>query len=131
MGIKELELNEFNRADIIAGKIQQIRANIKALEEEYPRQRTRGEAYQKRRNQYLRMMKQYTDEFVKLISLRDLYKVIIPLTTVPLTTAEPRVMYIYHLKESEIRYLLNRLGILSYKIVKIETSETLDLHLVK
>lgn len=126
MGIKELELNEFNRADIIAGKIQQIRANIKALEEEYPRQRTRGEAYQKRRNQYLRMMKQYTDEFVKLISLRDLCKVIIPLTT-----AEPRVMYIYHLKESEIRYLLNRLGILSYKIVKIETSETLDLHLVK
>lgn len=126
MGIKELELNEFNLADIIAGKIQQIRANIKALEEEYPRQRTRGEAYQKRRNQYLRMMKQYTDEFVKLISLRDLYKVIIPRTT-----TEPRVMYIYHLKESEIRYLLNRLGILSYKIVKIETSETLDLHLVK
>lgn len=126
MGIEERELNEFNRADIIAGKIQQIRANIKALEEEYPRQRTRGEAYQKRRNQYLRMMKQYTDEFVKLISLRDLYKVIIPRIT-----AEPRVMYIYHLKESEIRYLLNRLGILSYKIVKIETSETLDLHLVK
>lgn len=126
MGIEELELNEFNRADIIAGKIQQIRANIKALEEEYPRQRTRGEVYQKRRNQYLRMMKQYTDEFVKLISLRDLHKVIIPRTT-----AEPRVMYIYHLKESEIRYLLNRLGILSYKIVKIETSETLDLHLVK
>lgn len=126
MGIKERELNEFNRADIIAGKIQQIRANIKALEEEYPRQRTRGEAYQKRRNQYLRMMKQYTDEFVKLISLRDLYKVIIPRTT-----AESIVMYIYHLKESEIRYLLNRLGILSYKIVKIETSETLDLHLVK
>lgn len=126
MGIEERELNEFNRADIIAGKIQQIRANIKALEEEYPRQRTRGEAYQKRRNQYLRMMKQYTDEFVKLISLRDLYKVIIPRTT-----AEPRKMYIYHLKESEIRYLLNRLGILSYKIVKIETSETLDLHLVK
>ena len=126
MGIKELELNEFNLADIIVGKIQQIRANIKALEEEYPRQRTRGEAYQKRRNQYLRMMKQYTDEFVKLISLRDLYKV-----TIPRTTAEPRVMYIYHLKESEIRYLLNRLGILSYKIVKIETSETLDLHLVK
>ena len=126
MGIEELELNEFNRADIIAGKIQQIRANIKALEEEYPRQRTRGEAYQKRRNQYLRMMKQYTDEFVKLISLRDLYNVIIPRTT-----AEPRVMYIYHLKESEIRYLLNRLGILSYKIVKIETSETLDLHLIK
>lgn len=126
MGIEERELNEFNRADIIAGKIQQIRANIKALEEEYPRQRTRGEAYQKRRNQYLRMMKQYTDEFVKLISLRDLYKVIIPRTT-----AKPRVMYIYHLKESEIRYLLNRLGILSYKIVKIETSETLDLHLIK
>lgn len=126
MGIEERELNEFNRADIIAGKIQQIRANIKALEEEYPRQRTRGEAYQKRRNQYLRMMKQYTDEFVKLISLRDLYKVIIPRTTV-----ESRVMYIYHLKESEIRYLLNRLGILSYRIVKIETSETLDLHLVK
>lgn len=126
MGIEERELNEFNRADIIAGKIQQIRANIKALEEEYPRQRTRGEAYQKRRNQYLRMMKQYTDEFVKLISLRDLYKVIIPRTT-----TEPRVMYIYHLKESEIRYLLNGLGILSYKIVKIETSETLDLHLVK
>lgn len=126
MGIEERELNEFNRADIIAGKIQQIRANIKALEEEYPRQRIRGEAYQKRRNQYLRMMKQYTDEFVKLISLRDLCKVIIPRTT-----AEPRVMYIYHLKESEIRYLLNRLGILSYKIVKIETSETLDLHLVK
>ena len=126
MGIEERELNEFNRADIIAGKIQQIRANIKALEEEYPRQRTRGEAYQKRRNQYLRMMKQYTDEFVKLISLRDLYKVIIPRTT-----AELGVMYIYHLKESEIRYLLNRLGILSYRIVKIETSETLDLHLVK
>lgn len=126
MGIEERELNEFNRADIIAGKIQQIRANIKALEEEYPRQRTRGEAYQKRRNQYLRMMKQYTDEFVKLISLRDLYKVIILRTT-----AESRVMYIYHLKESEIRYLLNRLGILSYRIVKIETSETLDLHLVK
>ena len=126
MGIEELELNEFNRADIIAGKIQQIRANIKALEEEYPRQRTRGEAYQKRRNQYLRMMKQYTDEFVKLISLRDLYKVIISRTT-----AESRVMYIYHLKESEIRYLLNRLGILSYRIVKIETPETLDLHLVK
>lgn len=126
MGIEERELNEFNRADIIAGKIQQIRANIKALEEEYPRQRTRGEAYQKRRNQYLRMMKQYTDEFVKLISLRDLYKVIISRTT-----AESRVMYIYHLKESEIRYLLNRLGILSYRIVKIETSETLDLHLVK
>lgn len=126
MGIEERELNEFNRADIIAGKIQQIRANIKALEEEYPRQRTRGEAYQKRRNQYLRMMKQYTDEFVKLISLRDLYKVIIPRTT-----TEPRVMYIYHFKESEIRYLLNRLGILIYKIVKIETSETLDLHLVK
>lgn len=126
MGIEERELNEFNRADIIAGKIQQIRANIKALEEEYPRQRTRGEAYQKRRNQYLRMMKQYTDEFVKLISLRDLYKVIIPRTT-----TESRVMYIYHLKESEIRYLLNRLGILSYRIVKIETSETLDLHLVK
>ena len=126
MGIEERELNEFNRADIIAGKIQQIRANIKALEEEYPRQRTRGEAYQKRRNQYLRMMKQYTDEFVKLISLRDLYKVIIPRTT-----AESSVMYIYHLKESEIRYLLNRLGILSYRIVKIETSETLDLHLVK
>lgn len=126
MGIEERELNEFNRADIIAGKIQQIRANIKALEEEYPRQRTRGEAYQKRRNQYLRMMKQYTDEFVKLISLCDLYKVIISRTT-----AEPRVMYIYHLKESEIRYLLNRLGILSYKIVKIETSETLDLHLIK
>ena len=126
MGIEERELNEFNRADIIAGKIQQIRANILALEEEYPRQRTRGEAYQKRRNQYLRMMKQYTDEFVKLISLRDLYKVIIPRIT-----AESRVMYIYHLKESEIRYLLNRLGILSYKIVKIETSETLDLHLVK
>ena len=81
MGIEERELNEFNRADIIAGKIQQIRANIKALEEEYPLQRTRGEAYQKRRNQYLRMMKQYTDEFVKLISLRDLYKVIIPRTT--------------------------------------------------
>lgn len=126
MEIEERELNEFNRADIIAGKIQQIRANIKALEEEYPRQRTRGEAYQKRRNQYLRMMKQYTDEFVKLISLRDLYKVIIPRTT-----AELGVMYIYHLKESEIRYLLNRLGILSYRIVKIETSETLDLHLVK
>lgn len=126
MGIEERELNEFNLADIITGKIQQIRANIKALEEEYPRQRTRGEAYQKRRNQYLRMMKQYTDEFVKLISLRDLYKVIIPRTT-----GEPRVMYIYHFKESEIRYLLNRLGILSYKIVKIETSETLDLHLVK
>lgn len=126
MGIEERELNEFNRADIIAGKIQQIRANIKALEEEYPRQRTRGEAYQKRRNQYLRMMKQYTDEFVKLISLRDLYKVIISRTT-----AESRVMYIHHLKESEIRYLLNRLGILSYRIVKIETSETLDLHLVK
>ena len=126
MGIEERELNEFNRADIIAGKIQQIRANIKALEEEYPRQRTRGEAYQKRRNQYLRMMKQYTDEFVKLISLRDLYKVIISRTT-----AESRVMYIYHLKESEIRYLLNRLGIISYRIVKIETSETLDLHLVK
>lgn len=126
MGIEERELNEFNRADIIAGKIQQIRANIKALEEEYPRQRTRGEAYQKRRNQYLRMMKQYTNEFVKLISLRDLYKVIIPRTTV-----ESRIMYIYHLKESEIRYLLNRLGILSYRIVKIETSETLDLHLVK
>lgn len=126
MGIEERELNEFNRADIIAGKIQQIRANIKALEEEYPRQRTRGEAYQKRRNQYLRMMKQYTDEFVKLISLRDLYKVIISRTT-----AESRVMYIYHLKESEIRYLLNRLGILSYRIIKIETSETLDLHLVK
>lgn len=126
MGIEERELNEFNRADIIAGKIQQIRANIKTLEEEYPRQRTRGEAYQKRRNQYLRMMKQYTDEFVKLISLRDLYKVIISRTT-----AESRVMYIYHLKESEIRYLLNRLGILSYRIVKIETSETLDLHLVK
>lgn len=126
MGIEERELNEFNQADIIAGKIQQIRANIKALEEEYPRQRTRGEAYQKRRNQYLRMMKQYTDEFVKLISLRDLYKVIIPRTT-----AKSRVMYIYHLKESEIRYLLNRLGILSYRIVKIETSETLDLHLVK
>lgn len=126
MGIEERELNEFNLADIITGKIQQIRANIKALEEEYPRQRTRGEAYQKRRNQYLRMMKQYTDEFVKLISLRDLYKVIIPQTT-----GEPRVMYIYHFKESEIRYLLNRLGILSYKIVKIETSETLDLHLVK
>lgn len=126
MGIEERELNEFNRADIIAGKIQQIRANIKALEEEYPRQRTRGEAYQKRRDQYLRMMKQYTDEFVKLISLRDLYKVIISRTT-----AESRVMYIYHLKESEIRYLLNRLGILSYRIVKIETSETLDLHLVK
>lgn len=126
MEIEERELNEFNRADIIAGKIQQIRANIKALEEEYPRQRTRGEAYQKRRNQYLRMMKQYTDEFVKLISLRDLYKVIISRTT-----AESRVMYIYHLKESEIRYLLNRLGILSYRIVKIETSETLDLHLVK
>ena len=126
MGIEERELNEFNRADIIAGKIQQIRANIKALEEEYPRQRTRGEAYQKRRNQYLRMMKQYTDEFVKLISLRDLYKVIISRTT-----AESRVMYIYHLKESEIRYLLNRLGILSYRIVKIETSETLDLHLIK
>lgn len=126
MGIEERELNEFNRADIIAGKIQQIKANIKALEEEYPRQRTRGEAYQKRRNQYLRMMKQYTDEFVKLISLRDLYKVIIPRTT-----AEPGVMYIYHLKESEIRYFLNRLGILSYKIVKIETSETLDLHLIK
>lgn len=128
MGIEEeRELNEFNRADIIAGKIQQIRANIKALEEEYPRQRTRGEAYQKRRNQYLRMMKQYTDEFVKLISLRDLYKVIIPRTT----AESRRVMYIYHLKESEIRYLLNRLGILSYRIVKIETSETLDLHLVK
>ena len=126
MGIEERELNEFNRADIIAGKIQQIRANIKALEEEYPRQRTRGEAYQKRRNQYLRMMKQYTDEFVKLISLRDLYKVIIPRIT-----AESRIMYIYHLKESEIRYLLNRLGILNYRIVKIETSETLDLHLVK
>jgi hypothetical protein len=126
MGIEERELNEFNRADIIAGKIQQIRANIKALEEEYPRQRTRGEAYQKRRNQYLRMMKQYTDEFVKLISLRDLYKVIIPRTT-----AKLRVIYIYHLKESEIRYLLNRLGILSYRIVKIETSETLDLHLIK
>ena len=72
------------------------------------------------------MMKQYTDEFVKLISLRDLYKVIIPRTT-----AESRVIYIYHLKESEIRYLLNRLGILSYRIVKIETSETLDLHLIK
>ena len=72
------------------------------------------------------MMKQYTDEFVKLISLRDLYKVIIPRTT-----TESRVMYIYHLKESEIRYLLNRLGIPSYRIVKIETSETLDLHLVK
>lgn len=126
MGIEERELNEFNRADIIAGKIQQIRANIEALEEEYPRQRTRGEAYQKRRNQYLRMMKQYTGEFVKLISLRDLYKIIIPRTT-----AESGVMYIYHLKESEIRYLLNRLGILSYRIVKIETSETLDLHLVK
>lgn len=126
MGIEERELNEFNRADIIAGKIQQIRANIKTLEEEYPRQRTRGEAYQKRRNQYLRMMKQYTDEFVKLISLRDLYKVIISRTT-----AESGVMYIYHLKESEIRYLLNRLGILSYRIVKIETSETLDLHLIK
>ena len=126
MGIEERELNEFNRTDIIAGKIQQIRANIKALDEEYPRQRTRGEAYQKRRNQYLRMMKQYTDEFVKLISLRDLYKVIIPRTT-----AESRVIYIYHLKESEIRYLLNRLGILSYRIVKIETSETLDLHLIK
>ena len=125
MGIEERELNEFNRADIIAGKIQQIRANIKALEEEYPRQRTRGEAYQKRRNQYLRMMKQYTDEFVKLISLRDLYKVIISRTT-----AESRVMYIYHLKESEIRYLLNRLGILSYRIVKIETSETSDLQMI-
>ena len=50
MGIEERELNEFNRADIIAGKIQQIRANIKTLEEEYPRQRTLGEAYQKRRN---------------------------------------------------------------------------------
>nr|DAG03428.1 MAG TPA: hypothetical protein [Ackermannviridae sp. ctUml7] len=125
MGIEERELNEFNRADIIAGKIQQIRANIKALEEEYPRQRTRGEAYQKRRNQYLRMMKQYTNEFVKLISLRDLYKVIISRTT-----AESRVMYIYHLKESEIRYLLNRLGILSYRIVKIETSETLDLQMI-
>lgn len=126
MEIEERELNEFNRADVIAGKIQQIRANIKALEEEYPRQRTRGEAYRKRRNQYLRMMKQYTDEFVKLISLRDLYKVIISRTT-----AESRVMYIYHLKESEIRYLLNKLGILSYRIVKIETSETLDLGLVK
>lgn len=114
-----------NRAELIVESLMQQKRNLYWLEDEY-RGQTKGEMYTKRYNQYRKACKDYLDQFLEMISLQDIYKVIIPTRG----NRENKVLYVSKLKESEIRYLLNRMEIIDYKVIKIETSETLDLQMI-
>ena len=120
MGVEEL-----NRAELIIESLMKQKQNLHWLEDEY-RGQTKGEMYTKRYNQYRKACKDYLDQFLEMITLQHIYKVIIPTRG----NRENKVLYVSKLKESEIRYLLNRLGIPDYKVIKIETSETLDLQMI-
>lgn len=109
---------ELNRIDQIYLDYTNAVKQLTALEMEYS-DKPKGEVYQRRRQHWYFMIKQSREDLVKAITLRDIYEV----------TAGGRKVYISHLKESEIRYLLNSMGIQVMEIKKLETGEIKDLQL--